>query len=665
MNKRAFAWFISLVLLCSSHLAFSKGRPPAPANFAASALSSTEIQLNWQSGGEDTGGYVLLIYRDFDQITSGPSNACDNGKDDGRRSRVLLDLVSSFTVTGLNPAETVGFYMCATGSDKDQKRSAVVRAVETTLPGPFEILYPSIVYLNVPNPKLTWSPSASATSYSVTIATDGACQNITASATNIAGTSYQVDRQADGIYFVCVAAHGKGGKIAHASNNGLNFIIDTTPPLLSAGPPLISNKAITPDASATDANPLTVLWTQVSGPGIITLDRPTFTTPNISASLEGVYEIQIVATDAAGNSSSSTTTVTWDTTPPGMTVGGDMIFAKATNLSTTAQDLTTIAYAWTQINGPGMLLFSSPNTSSSFVSASVDGVYSVRVSATDAAGNASSASIQITWDTTPPEIRVWPDAKTAKPVLIGATVTDLTTISYTWRQVSGPGNAVFSTTTQSSTTVSATADGTYGLQLTAQDSAGNVSSAITHLTWDFSLNVLEVGFSLPPQNGTEPVSVSVFNRPDPTPPNSPDQIPAWVEVQNLSNYVYRVDLSPTATADFVDRINAGDSIQDILRAVNHGVVTTIGADVALYVPDSALEQITLLDLTIDQTPSPVNLAASRISSLEKVIELGPDHIQFDTPLRLSFGFDRAKLAELGKTTDDLVIFSFDESSQKW
>lgn len=54
----------------------------------------------------------------------------------------------------------------------------------------------------------------------------------------------------------------------------------------------------------------TVLWSQLSGPTIVTLSDPTSLTPTFTTSTQGTYVFQVTGTDSNGNIATATTTVT-------------------------------------------------------------------------------------------------------------------------------------------------------------------------------------------------------------------------------------------------------------------------------------------------------------------------------------------------------------------
>lgn len=59
-------------------------------------------------------------------------------------------------------------------------------------------------------------------------------------------------------------------------------------------------------------------------------------------------------------------------------------------------------YSWTKVSGAGTISFGSANAVSTTISASLDGAYTLRLTATDLAGNTASDDMILTWDATAP-----------------------------------------------------------------------------------------------------------------------------------------------------------------------------------------------------------------------------------------------------------------------
>ncbi len=108
-----------------------------------------------------------------------------------------------------------------------------------------------------------------------------------------------------------------------ASPGGLNSIsdnqailIDSIPPVIDAGADLYVNTATVQDATVTDDSALTYNWTRLSGPITLNITNPNNEDPTLSALSEGVFVVQLEATDEGGNSVTDSMSFTWDTTAP-------------------------------------------------------------------------------------------------------------------------------------------------------------------------------------------------------------------------------------------------------------------------------------------------------------------------------------------------------------
>ncbi|MBC7532551.1 MAG: hypothetical protein H7318_13330 [Oligoflexus sp.] len=123
---------------------------------------------------------------------------------------------------------------------------------------------------------------------------------------------------------------------------------------------------------------------------------------SISGLAEGSYYACVKQSDLANNISKTTTsagTVTVDFTPPTVNAGTDVSARIPFSLAASGAGST---YAWTKVSGPGSVTFSDNASLYSTVTPTVDGVYVIRLMATDLAGNTATDDMNITWDTTPP-----------------------------------------------------------------------------------------------------------------------------------------------------------------------------------------------------------------------------------------------------------------------
>lgn len=164
----------------------------------------------------------------------------------------------------------------------------------------------------------------------------------------------------------------------------------------------MQNSSFYQNATVTDASAVTYTWAVDSGPGGIT--SSSVEDPLISGTLEGTYVIRLTATDVAGNSTFDTFSLNWDSTKPVVAAGTDKIVGVTTLQDATVSDSNTVTYSWTQVSGPGSIIFGSPATEDTTMFASIDGVYSVQLLVIDSYGNYDSDLISFEWDTTAPSV---------------------------------------------------------------------------------------------------------------------------------------------------------------------------------------------------------------------------------------------------------------------
>ncbi|MDA3823555.1 MAG: Ig-like domain-containing protein, partial [Bacteroidales bacterium] len=132
---------------------------------------------------------------------------------------------------------------------------------------------------------------------------------------------------------------------------------------------------------------------------------------------DGLYTFTVSARDYVNNTSVTpgTATIVLDRADPELTIKTtNILVSEAETISegSTGSDYYEItgegapfgieSYYWEQIGGLGTISFSSNSAIEPSVSASADGTYYIKVTATDYAGNQSSATIPFTWDATDP-----------------------------------------------------------------------------------------------------------------------------------------------------------------------------------------------------------------------------------------------------------------------
>jgi hypothetical protein len=132
-------------------------------------------------------------------------------------------------------------------------------------------------------------------------------------------------------------------------------------------------------------------------------------------------------------------------------------------------------------------------TYSTPITISTSGTSYIRYFSTDAVSNSETIQAHsINIDKTGPSVGAGADqSENAQFTQVGTVTAGNSAIaSILWSKVSGAGNITFGTPTTATTTISADADGTYVIKLTATDVAGNSHSANFNLVWDTASPVL-------------------------------------------------------------------------------------------------------------------------------------------------------------------------------
>ena len=288
--------------------------------------------------------------------------------------------------------------------------------------------------------------------------------------------------------------------------------VDDMAPAINMTSPLNGNYLTTPtlsiDGSITDLHlsAFNMTYTSASG-NTITIDTGTQSRDNylfgiLSSLKDGVYGINISATDLANNISNAVITFTIDTTPPIVKIqspAAKTIFGGAnTSIPITAvvSDINLAQYEI--LTGTGdtqTAIFSSsisPTTQPVYtwdISHITDGTYNIVLSAIDKAGNSASDSTSVIIDNTPPVTLITmpqPNAVIAGPVDIIGTASDNNLVMYELDISSGVGANTYQWSTIVTGTTSITdstitnlntiyPDGYYTLRLLAMDIANNIS----------------------------------------------------------------------------------------------------------------------------------------------------------------------------------------------
>ncbi|HEX3907059.1 MAG TPA: Ig-like domain-containing protein [Mycobacteriales bacterium] len=296
---------------------------------------------------------------------------------------------------------------------------------------------------------------------------------------NLAGDS-------DGTYTLSVTAMDAQGNISSAGT--ATYTLDTTAPatpvVVAPSSPSSNPKPVF-GISEPGGDPSVTLGCVLVGPGSATI----FSAPcpasgrfDTADDGDGTYVLTVTATDGAGNTSSASASYVLDTIAPSaptVTVAGSPGNSDSVTFTYTAHESGTVLNCVLTYSD-GTIISSSvcPASPGVFtVGSSGDGVYTLAVTATDAAGNISAPGhASYTLDTTaPPVPTVTPATSTGNSRTPAFTVSDTESgVTFTCSVV--PSVPVTSCGASTGLNLAGQPDGSYILSVTATDAAVNVSS---------------------------------------------------------------------------------------------------------------------------------------------------------------------------------------------
>ena len=193
-----------------------------------------------------------------------------------------------------------------------------------------------------------------------------------------------------------------------SASGSFTIEIDVTPPAatVAGAPPQFTRQS---GATLTIGGVGVVAYRyRVDGAPYTQSETPVATALTLNSLAQGSHSVSVLGRDGAGNwqAEANATVVRWtvDSVAPTVGAGADRTVNAQFTQSATASDATALTFAWSKAAGPGTVSFDAANALSTNVSASTDGSYTLRFTATDAAGNSAYSDFALVWDTVPPTV---------------------------------------------------------------------------------------------------------------------------------------------------------------------------------------------------------------------------------------------------------------------
>ncbi len=279
------------------------------------------------------------------------------------------------------------------------------------------------------------------------------------------------------------------------------------PPVANAGSDIsitlpVNSTTLNGSASSDPDGTISIYaWTAISGPATYTIANSSAASTALTNLVQGVYSFRLQVTDNSGASAADTIVVTVNAAPPlpnqppVANAGTDISITlptSSTSLNGTASydpDGTIVTYNWTKVSGVGAITVLNPNTATPSVIGLTAGQFVFQLMVTDNNGATATDQVTITVNPAAPGSNQLPVANAGKDTSIAlpnnnilltgdkSSDPDGSIASYTWTELSGPGQASIANAASANTSVNNLVEGDYVFQLTVTDNLGAVSNA--------------------------------------------------------------------------------------------------------------------------------------------------------------------------------------------
>jgi RHS repeat-associated protein len=429
------------------------------------------------------------------------------------------------------------------------------------------------------------------------------------------------------------------------------------PPVVFPGPDqtlALPTTTITLAGTVTDDGlpagvPLSIQWSEVSGPAAVTFTSPTTATTNAVFTAAGNYVLQLSASDSqftAARTMNVTVFAAPQNQPPTVSAGPNQTVT-IPSLTNPAQAFLNaslhddglpvgkpVTVSWSQVSGPAAATFVSPTSQQGTVKFTVAGVYVLRITATDTQLT-STSDVQITVN---PPVNLAPVLSSlVDPVItlptnttsfstatvsddglpVGAPVTVLLT------QTGGPAPIQFADPTNLHTLMTFSVPGSYGVRITASDTQFT-STAALFVTVNQANKAPVIGGTTN-YNLVQPANTLAFNNTvtDDGQPAGAPLTSLWTQVSGPQLAHFTDPTNPQTTATFP----AAGAYVLKLTASDTQLTTIAEIDVHVQPPDAPAPVVKILspgDSSIITQPVPVVITTTADSATVDYALNNPD-----------------------------------------